>query len=410
MENTVIKVENLTKTYRLGSIGGKTLREDLNEFSAKIFGKRKAKNSKFNALDDISFEVKKGDVLGIIGHNGAGKSTLLKLLSRITAPTSGSIKYNGKISGLLEIGTGFHPELTGRENVYLSGAILGMTKSEISKKFDQIVDFAGLKDFIDTPVKRYSSGMYVRLAFSVASHLDSEILIMDEVLAVGDATFQEKCINKMSSLSTDTGRTILYVSHNMNTIKKLCNRCIVLDHGKIVFDGDAEKAISLYVEKNFNNSADIDLLEAERSDLLVSDKLRFNKASYVERKDCSFNKGSKVDLNLNFNAKEEILDLAFRVVIKGVDDTPVTAGFVYGMTANAGENDITLQLDLSMLAPGQYKTYYVAFSADKYGQSRNYDSVRGLDLLIFNDENSNKLIWREKAWGTFELPPITIKK
>ena len=180
MNKTVIKVSNLIKAYRLGAIGGKTLREDLSDFGAKIFGKQKSKKGKFNALDGISFEVKKGEVLGIIGHNGAGKSTLLKLLSKITAPTNGTIEYDGRISGLLEIGTGFHPELTGRENVYLSGAILGMTKQEISKKFDQIVEFAGLKEFIDTPVKRYSSGMYVRLAFSVASHLDSEILIMDE--------------------------------------------------------------------------------------------------------------------------------------------------------------------------------------------------------------------------------------
>ncbi len=409
MNKTVIKVSNLIKTYRLGAIGGKTLREDLSYFGAKIFGKQKSKKGKFNALDGISFEVKKGEVLGIIGHNGAGKSTLLKLLSKITAPTNGTIEYDGRISGLLEIGTGFHPELTGRENVYLSGAILGMTKQEISKKFDQIVEFAGLKEFIDTPVKRYSSGMYVRLAFSVASHLDSEILIMDEVLAVGDASFQEKCISKMSSLSNDNGRTILYVSHNMNTIRKLCSRCIVLDHGKIVFDGDTEKAIAVYIDKNFNKESSLDLDSGERSDLLVSDKLRFKKASYVNKTDCVFDKGSKVELDLQFNAKEEISDLAFRVVIKEYDDTPVTAGFAYGVKGNLGENKVGLEIDLSMLAPGQYKTYYVAFTADEYGQSKNYDSVRGLDLMIRDSEASNRLIWREKAWGTFELPKIIIK-
>ena len=409
MNKTVIKVSNLIKTYRLGAIGGKTLREDLSDFGAKIFGKQKAQKGKFNALDGISFEVKKGEVLGIIGHNGAGKSTLLKLLSKITAPTNGTIEYDGRISGLLEIGTGFHPELTGRENVYLSGAILGMTKQEISKKFDQIVEFAGLKEFIDTPVKRYSSGMYVRLAFSVASHLDSEILIMDEVLAVGDASFQEKCINKMSSLSTDSKRTILYVSHNMNTIRKLCSRCIVLDHGKIVFDGDTEKAIAVYIDKNFNKDSCLDLDNGERSDLLISDNLRFKKASYVNNTDCAFNKGSKVELDLEFNAKEEISDLAFRIVIKGFDDTPITAGFAYGVKAVSGENKARLEIDLSMLAPGQYKTYYVAFTADEYGQSKNYDSVRGLDLMIKDCETANRLIWREKAWGTFELPPITVK-
>lgn len=409
MNKTVIKVNNLIKTYRLGAIGGKTLREDLSELGAKIFGKKKSQKGKFNALDGISFEVKKGEVLGIIGHNGAGKSTLLKLLSQITAPTKGTIEYDGRISGLLEIGTGFHPELTGRENVYLSGAILGMTKQEISKKFDQIVEFAGLKEFIDTPVKRYSSGMYVRLAFSVASHLDSEILIMDEVLAVGDATFQEKCVKKMSSLSTDNGRTVLYVSHNMNTIRKLCSRCIVLDHGKIVFDGDTEKAIAVYIDKNFNKESCLDLANGERSDLLISEKLRFKKASYVNKDDCAFDKGSKVELDLDFNVKEAINDLAFRIVIKGFDDMPITAGFAYGIKANSGENKARLEIDLSMLAPGQYKTYYVAFTADEYGQSKNYDSVRGLDLMIKDCETNNRLIWREKAWGTFELPPIKVK-
>ena len=409
MNKTVIKVSNLIKTYRLGAIGGKTLREDLSDFGAKIFGKQKPKKGKFNALDGISFEVKKGEVLGIIGHNGAGKSTLLKLLSKITAPTNGTIEYDGRISGLLEIGTGFHPELTGRENVYLSGAILGMTKQEISKKFDQIVEFAGLKEFIDTPVKRYSSGMYVRLAFSVASHLDSEILIMDEVLAVGDASFQEKCISKMSSLSNDNGRTVLYVSHNMNTIRKLCSRCIVLDHGKIVFDGDTEKAIAVYIDKNFNKESCLDLANGERSDLLISDNLRFKNARYLNKDDCVFDKGSKVELDLQFNVKEAINDLAFRIVIKGFDDTPITAGFAYGVKSFSGENKARLEIDLSMLAPGQYKTYYVAFTADQYGQSKNYDSVRGLDLMIKDCEFNNKLIWREKAWGTFELPPIIVK-
>ena len=214
----------------------------------------------------------------------------------------------------------------------------------------------------------------------------------------------------MGSLSNENGRTILYVSHNMNTIRKLCNRCIVLDHGKIIFDGDTEKAIAVYTDKNFTSKASIDLINGERSDLLILDDLRFTSASYACVDDCLFKKGKKVELNLNFNAKKDIEDLAFRVVIKGVDDTPVTAGFAYGATAKAGENKFRLEIDLCMLAPGQYKTYYVAFTADQYGQSKNYDSVRGLDLLIKDDENSNKLIWREKAWGNFELPPITIKK
>lgn len=256
MDEIAIKIEHVSKEYRLGAIGGGTLRGDLQSWWARVRG-REDPNSKigsgekhigerFLALDDISFEVRKGEALGIIGHNGAGKSTLLKLLSRVTAPTEGTISYNGRIASMLEVGTGFHPELTGRENVYMNGAILGMTKAEIDRKFDKIVEFAEMEKFIDTPVKRYSSGMYVKLAFAVAAHLDSEIMVMDEVLAVGDMKFQQKCLGKMGDAAGSEGRTVLYVSHNMNTIRLLCARCIVLDHGKLVFDGDTERAIEIY--------------------------------------------------------------------------------------------------------------------------------------------------------------------
>ena len=257
MGETAIKIEHVSKEYRLGTIGGGTLRGDLQSWMARIRGKEDPNlrigvgqggytGDKFLALNDVSFEVKKGEAVGIIGHNGAGKSTLLKLLSRVTAPTTGKISYNGRIASMLEVGTGFHPELTGRENVYMNGAILGMTKAEIDKKFDDIVAFAEMEKFIDTPVKRYSSGMYVKLAFSVAAHLDSEIMIMDEVLAVGDMKFQQKCLGRMGDAANSEGRTVLYVSHNMNTIRQLCTRCIVLDHGRVIFDGDVEQAIQIY--------------------------------------------------------------------------------------------------------------------------------------------------------------------
>ena len=228
-KDIAIQIENVKKRYRLGVIGGGTLRADLQSWwarvrkkedpNSKIGSKTYGKNETFMALNGIDLTVKKGERLGIIGHNGAGKSTLLKLLSRVTGPTDGEIKIDGRISSMLEVGTGFNPELTGRENVYLNGAILGMTKAEVDGKLDKIIEFSECGQFIDTPVKRYSSGMYVKLAFSVAAHLDSEILIMDEVLAVGDMAFQKKCIEKMSQVSQDEGRTILYVSHNMNTIR-----------------------------------------------------------------------------------------------------------------------------------------------------------------------------------------------
>ena len=259
MNDLAIRIEHVSKEYRLGAIGGGTLKGDIQSFIARRKGKEDPnskigsdaayhKNERFLALNDVTFDVKKGEIVGIIGHNGAGKSTLLKLLSRVTAPTEGKIGINGRIASMLEVGTGFHPELTGRENVYMNGAILGMTKAEIDRKFDDIVQFAEMEKFIDTPVKRYSSGMYVKLAFAVAAHLDSEIMVMDEVLAVGDMKFQDKCLGKMSDVSNQEGRTVLYVSHNMSTIKRLCQRCIVLDHGKVIFDGDVNDAINLYLQ------------------------------------------------------------------------------------------------------------------------------------------------------------------
>ncbi|MCC8154671.1 MAG: ABC transporter ATP-binding protein [Tannerellaceae bacterium] len=271
-----VRIEHVTKEYRLGVIGGGTLKGDLQSWMAKVRGKedpnsklfseqKTTQNGKFLALDDINLTISKGQAIGLIGRNGAGKSTLLKLLARVTAPSSGCIRYNGRITSMLEVGTGFHPELTGRENVYMNGAILGMAKAEISKKFDEIVEFSEVSKFIDTPVKRYSSGMYVKLAFSVAAHLDSEIMIMDEVLAVGDAAFQHKCIEKMREESIIKGKTVLYVSHNMNTIRQLCNRCAVLHQGKLIYDGDVETGIEQYIGiANFEYKQHYSLLENKR--------------------------------------------------------------------------------------------------------------------------------------------------
>jgi lipopolysaccharide transport system ATP-binding protein len=257
MSDCVIKVENVSKAYRLGQIGGGTLREDFARWCAKLSGKpdptlkigqehhARKMGEQFWALDKVSFEVKQGEVLGIIGRNGAGKSTLLKILSQVTTPTSGQIKIKGRIASLLEVGTGFHPELTGRENIFLNGAILGMTKAEIRKKFDEIVAFSGVEEFIETPVKRYSSGMYVRLAFAVAAHLEPEILIVDEVLAVGDAEFQKKCIGKMKDVSRG-GRTVLFVSHNMSAISALCSDALNMGNGKVLSCGSVDSCIEAY--------------------------------------------------------------------------------------------------------------------------------------------------------------------
>lgn len=258
MSDTVISIENLSKSYQLGVIGTGTFFGDLNRWWARKTGKpdpyAKVVEVKHNnrigetiwALDNISFGLQQGEALGIIGRNGAGKSTLLKILSRVTAPTSGEVKVKGRIASLLEVGTGFHPELTGRENIYLNGAILGMNRAEVNSKFDEIVDFSGVEKFIDTPVKRYSSGMYVRLAFAVAAHLEPEILVVDEVLAVGDAEFQKKCLGKMSDVAV-SGRTVLFVSHNMPAILRLCSSAILLDKGRLIRQGNPLEVTNFYL-------------------------------------------------------------------------------------------------------------------------------------------------------------------
>lgn len=264
-----LKAENISKQYRLGQVGTGTLSHDLNRFWHRVRGKedpylkigeandrtKKGTSEYVWSLRDINFEIEQGDAIGIIGRNGAGKSTLLKLLSKVTKPTTGQIYTNGRIASLLEVGTGFHPEMTGRENVFLNGAILGMTRKEIKRKFDEIVDFSGVERYIDTPVKRYSSGMYVRLAFAVAAHLESEILIVDEVLAVGDADFQKKCLGKMNDVAKGEGRTILFVSHNMTAVKELCNKGILLNQGMLEYQGDMLSTIIEYQKSSATASS-----------------------------------------------------------------------------------------------------------------------------------------------------------
>ena len=261
MSDVIIKIEDLSKQYRLGTVGTGTLSHDINRWWASLRGKEdpflkigevndrtKASDAEYVwALKDINVEIERGDIVGIIGKNGAGKSTLLKILSKVTRPTIGNIKLGGRIASLLEVGTGFHPEMTGRENIYLNGAILGMRKAEITQKFDEIVAFAGVERYVDTPVKRYSSGMYVRLAFSVAAHLEPEILIVDEVLAVGDAQFQKKCLGRMEQVGQE-GRTIIFVSHNLAAVKNLCNKGILLQQGIKIFEGSAKDVIAKYNE------------------------------------------------------------------------------------------------------------------------------------------------------------------
>ena len=295
MNNVVIKVEHLSKQYKLGAVGAGSLGDDFKKVWYRVRGKDNpylqigddndrngiGTSEYVWALQDINFEVNQGDVLGLIGRNGAGKSTLLKILSRTTAPTIGSIKIKGKIASLLEVGTGFHPELSGRQNIYLNGAILGMTRRDVNTKINEIIDFSGIGRYIDTPVKRYSSGMYVRLAFSVAAHLEPDIMIVDEVLAVGDIEFQQKCLGKMKDVSEREGRTVLFVSHNMDAIKRLCTKGILFEHGKIFMQGSIEDVYANYVKtykKNF--AAGKELFNYELNNLVSIEKFSIHKSIY----------------------------------------------------------------------------------------------------------------------------------
>ena len=424
MEELAIKIEHVSKEYRLGAIGGGTLQGDLQTWWARIRGKEDP-NSKigtdtnlkigerFLALNDISFEVKKGEAVGIIGHNGAGKSTLLKLLSRVTAPTSGTISYNGRIASMLEVGTGFHPELTGRENVYMNGAILGMTRSEIDKKFDQIVEFAEMEKFIDTPVKRYSSGMYVKLAFSVAAHLDSEIMVMDEVLAVGDMKFQQKCLGRMGDAANSEGRTVLYVSHNMNTIRQLCKRCIVMDHGRIVFDGDTETAISIYMQNNAEMKLSYDC-SGERTDKDADRRLFIDRLVFVDKTDIPvFTDDEKIRIAVEYTAQKATSNIAFRIMIQTMDRVRVTMGTTKPcILAEEGKNRTILDLPLGQLAPGKYQCFIVAYSVNDFGTDCVHDRVQytcQFEKTVKQDE-INHLTWNHSAWGHMMMAEIGVSE
>lgn len=339
--STVISVENLSKTYRLGQIGTGTFTNDLKLWWAKMRRKpnpllRIGETDHGNrdgeelwALRDVSFTVEQGEVLGIIGRNGAGKSTLLKILSRVTAPTSGRIRVKGRVASLLEVGTGFHPELTGRENIYLNGAILGMNRKEIDRKFDEIVDFAEVEKFMETPVKRYSSGMYVRLAFAVAAHLDPEILVVDEVLAVGDADFQKKCLGKMGDVAHG-GRTVLFVSHNMAAIEALCERVVLVKSGLVQRDGTASDVVSAYLaEFNFSDDASLLSLPSEARD--GSGKVRFVRWTVQDNllgTGRSIRMGKPCTFEIEYMTADEnaLADVEVAVTIKDVYGKPILTG------------------------------------------------------------------------------------
>ncbi|MBX7108853.1 MAG: ABC transporter ATP-binding protein [Chitinophagales bacterium] len=325
----VIIAQHISKFYRLGRRRSGSFRETLNDrFNSLLMKNETLAATEFRALNDVSFRVNAGEVMGIIGKNGAGKSTLLKILSRITAPTKGTVEIQGRVSSLLEVGTGFHPELTGRENIFMNGAILGMKRKEIKNKFDEIVAFAGIGQFLDTPVKRYSSGMYVRLAFAVAAHLEPEILIIDEVLAVGDAEFQKKCLGKMKSVSEQDGRTVLFVSHNMGAVARLCRRAMILEQGNIVFDGTSAEAIQQYHRSV--NTADGNLLLRNRANKTGKSSYIFSDY-YISDSD-----------NRRVNTITTGSNVSFHVFLRQQQQHPVQAYITLSLKDSAGNRLLSL--------------------------------------------------------------------
>lgn len=371
MSNTVIKVENLSKQYRLGQVSTGTISHDINRWWHRVRGKEDpylkvgeandrttAGNSDYVwALQDIHFEVKHGEVLGIIGRNGAGKSTLLKILSRTTAPTTGSIKIKGRVASLLEVGTGFHPELSGRENIFLNGAILGMTKNEIARKFDEIVDFAGVERYIDTPVKRYSSGMYVRLAFGVAAHLEPEILIVDEVLAVGDAEFQKKAMGKMKDVSNKEGRTVLFVSHNMQAVQKLCTRALYMNRGTIDCEGEVNYIINQYLKKEVNESLHVTIDPA----FYTEEQLKNGYAESIVFEDLdgkqltSITAGKYFQVRIRFRLLKEMEHFIIGIGISTANEIPVYTAWSRAAKTEQGTYEAVFVNNELFFATGNYR-------------------------------------------------------
>lgn len=420
MAETAIKIENLKKRYRLGAIGGQTLNAELQSWWARKRGKEDPNmklgetydnaGETFFALNGIDLEIKQGEAVGIIGRNGAGKSTLLKILSRVTAPTEGDIWINGRISSMLEVGTGFHGEMTGRENIYMNGAILGMTKKEVDEKIESIIDFSECRQFIDTPVKRYSSGMYVKLAFAVASHLDSEIMIMDEVLAVGDMKFQKKCLGKMGD-EAKVGKTVLYVSHNMATIRNLCTRCIVLDKGKIIYDGDVEKAIAIYMDQaagDLNTSYCFD--GQRRSVPERGTQIYIHTFEFLNKTIARFTSCEKMRFRISLEGKDNLDNIRIRLEIRTIDGTNV------GMSESVDSFSIRnkelstydLEFDISNLAEGSYTLRLTLFELNSMGIHKGFDETTELIYFEVVKIDENETNWLPQYWGNVKLPASKI--
>ncbi len=407
-----IKMQGVKKQYRLGVIGGSTLQAELQSWWAKKRGREDPNmrigtntrliGQKFWALRGIDLTIYQGERIGIIGANGAGKSTLLKILSRVTAPTEGTIDIWGRVSSLLEVGTGFHRELTGRENIYMNGAILGMNRADIDARMDDIIEFSEVGEFIDTPVKRYSSGMFVRLAFAVAAHLNSEIMIMDEVLAVGDMAFQKKCLTRMQQAADEEGKTVLYVSHNMTTIRQLCERCIVLDQGTVIYDGDVEEAIAIYMNLGMEeNPVEIDLARRSIVGKGFDTGAALTHLTILDKMTPVYKVGEDMSLRVFVRVTDKTEGAAFRITL--VNDTAVPIGTSWCPAVDfeePGEYALTMRVPLSYMHRG---VFYANASLVRWGDNggnRTIDSVE----RAFRFEVEGKDFWPMSGRGYMRLP------
>lgn len=417
-QEIAIKLTNVKKMYKLGQIGGGTLRADLESWWAKKrgledpntkIGEQRLVGKTFMALNGIDLEVYKGEALGIIGGNGAGKSTMLKLLSRVTAPTSGKIQIWGRIASMLEVGTGFNGEMTGRENVYMNGAILGMTKEEIDAKMEDIIEFSEVRDFIDTPVKRYSSGMYVKLAFSVAAHLDSEIMIMDEVLAVGDMAFQKKCLDKMRDAAKKEGRTVLYVSHNMNTIRQLCDRCVVLDKGKVIFNGDTDSAIEVYSGAVEESDLKVEyMLDEYIRPFGLGEIARIKCLSFLEKEKAEFYNHEIMKIAIEVSSKKKIDKISIAIIVKDRSNSKI---WISGISKTVKiwpieNNSIILSVPISMLEVDHYMLHMELIAFDDSGNGVVYDNPFRSFVFQVKKENDN-YYWPSKYYGNVRISGIS---
>ena len=420
MSDTAIEIKNLQKQYRLGAIGGRTLNAELQSWWARKRGKEDPNTQigqdtshygeTFWALDGINLEIKKGEAVGIIGANGAGKSTLLKILSRVTAPTEGDVWIDGRVASMLEVGTGFHGELTGRENIYMNGAILGMTRKEVDAKIESIIDFSECRQFIDTPVKRYSSGMYVKLAFAVASHLDADIMVMDEVLAVGDMKFQKKCLGKMGD-EAKGGKTVLYVSHNMATIRNLCTRCIVLDKGKIIFDGNVEDAVLVYndVCRDGNMLMRVECGNMIRRSILGR-KLLVKSFEFYDTERPDYLSGMKMKFVTDWACFAQFPSIISRITIKTVDDLVIATSESSIMhDLSVGNHIVKFEFDTKNLPDGEYKIMFSVSEINEFGQTELLDEIPQMISFRIAEKNlyqEQKARWIRLYWGGIRLDPM----